>query len=437
MIKYIQNNFGDESMGHSLREKILEGIKKGELENIPGLINEMIQKNLTEDLYLLADDLYAIGFYPEVKQIVQFLLTEYPDDDNLKVLLAEILFEDGQDLDALSLIQSITNDSEAYLSALLVEADYYESQSLPEVSINKLKEAKAIYPDESVIDFALAEIYMSTGQYGQAIAMYESLIDMGYDDFGEINLLGRLGTAYSAIGEFETGQKYLSEASESEESNEYLFQSVLLHFQAEDYQKVVQKAEKLLKRDPYYTSVYPIIVMSFMHLNQTEKAFIWAENGIQFDHTNPDLYILLAQLLDSLGEKEKALKAYRQSYEIDPEDDGAFIAYLEYLDEHEEAADIIAMIQSSKEELQTIPRVIWIWARAYNALEDYEQAQEKFDEADLYLHDSIPFLKDYLQFLIEDGQRQKARDIATIIAQAEPDNSSIYYLLQEFDDEVR
>ncbi len=46
-------------------------------------------------------------------------------------------------------------------AALLLEADLYQLQGMPEVSERKLLQAKELLPDEVIIDFALGELYLS------------------------------------------------------------------------------------------------------------------------------------------------------------------------------------------------------------------------------------------------------------------------------------
>lgn len=422
-------------MSQSLRDQILEHVKNGQMDDLDQLIDESLTKSKPDELYALLDDLYAIGFYPEVKRIAEHLMAEFPDDDQLRVLIAEINFEDGNDMEALAMIQDIKTDSSAYLSAVMVEADYYQSQGLPEVSIYKLKEAQKMYPDEEVIDFGLAEMYLATGQYEQAIPLYESLIEKGYDDFGEIDLSGRLGTAYSAIGEFELGQKNLSEASKTEENADYLFQSILLSYQADNDHQVVEEAERLVEMDPYYTSVYPIAISSYLRMNDIDKALEWANKGLEYDHLNADLYLLLGKIYTQLGQSERAREAYKQALGIDSENEEVFLSYLEYLESEEDYDQILSLLSESKAEFQTTPRAIWIWAVAYNECEEFDHAREKFEEASLYLDDSVPFLNDYLAFLIEDGQHSKAKTIAQKILDQEPDHTDAQYWLENLDEE--
>lgn len=422
-------------MSQSLRDRILDHVKNGQMDELDQLIGESLTKSKSDELYTLMDDLYAIGFYSEVKRIAKHLMLEFPDDDQLRVLIAEINFEDGNDMEALAMIQDINTDSLAYLSAVMVEADYYQSQGLPEVSIHKLKEAQKMYPDEEVIDFGLAEMYLATGQYEQAIPLYKSLIERGYDDFGEIDLSGRLGTSYSAIGEFELGQKNLSEASETEENADYLFQSILLSHQADNDHQVVAQSEKLIEMDPYYTSIYPIAISSYLRMNNVDQALEWANKGLEYDHLNADLFLQLGKIYIQLDQKDQAREAYKQALEIDSENEEVFLTYLDYLASEEDYDQILSLLSASKAEFQTTPRAIWHWAVAYNECEKFDHAREKFKEASLYLDDSVPFLNDYLAFLIEDGNRTKAKEIARKILDQEPDHADAQYWLENLLDE--
>src|SRR5699024_12059727 len=52
--------------------------------------------------------------------------------------------------------------------ALLILADLYQVLGMTEVSEAKLKEAARILPDESLIEFALAELYFSINKFDEA-----------------------------------------------------------------------------------------------------------------------------------------------------------------------------------------------------------------------------------------------------------------------------
>jgi tetratricopeptide (TPR) repeat protein len=73
--------------------------------------------------------------------------------------LAEIAMENDQIDEAFDYLDRISSESPFYPRALLISADLYQLIGIPEVSEAKLVEAQKLLPQESLIRFALAELY--------------------------------------------------------------------------------------------------------------------------------------------------------------------------------------------------------------------------------------------------------------------------------------
>src|SRR5699024_2721167 len=156
--------------------------------------------------------LFQLGFLEETKRVYNHLIDINPSDDELKIYLAEIEIEDGQELEALELLHSIDQTSSSYSQSLLVQADYYHLNGLPEVSIQKLEEAEEVLPEEPVVKFALAEVYFTTAEYQLAANYYEVLIDGNVEEVAGTLINARLGNAYLMLGNYEKAIENLNEA---------------------------------------------------------------------------------------------------------------------------------------------------------------------------------------------------------------------------------
>ena len=183
-------------------EKVLDEIEKGNYEEARKHFGWSLRKDSDDMIYSLAEELYSLGFSNMAKRAYQTLLERYPDEDSLKTALADIAISEGEDDEALEYLSSITPDSEAYLQALLVSADLYQTQGMFEVSEQKLLQALDLAPDEEIIRFALAELYYNIKQYKQAIPIYLDLIKQGNFSISQVNLVQRLGMSYALSGQF-------------------------------------------------------------------------------------------------------------------------------------------------------------------------------------------------------------------------------------------
>src|SRR5699024_11486721 len=117
--------------------------------------------------------------------------------------LTEIAIENDQTDEALELLQEISKEDDIYPPALFILADLYQVLGMTEVSEAKLKEAARILPDESLIEFALAELYFSINKFDEAQFIYHRLLAKGETAINNVSLQERLGTSLSLIGKFE------------------------------------------------------------------------------------------------------------------------------------------------------------------------------------------------------------------------------------------
>src|SRR5699024_12550689 len=124
-------------------EKVIEAIQTGNLDEVDQLIELALGADDEETLYLHGNTLFQLGFLEETKRVYNHLIDINPSDDELKIYLAEIEIEDGNELEALELLHSIDRNSSSYSQSLLVQADYYHLNGLLEVSIQKLEEARS------------------------------------------------------------------------------------------------------------------------------------------------------------------------------------------------------------------------------------------------------------------------------------------------------
>src|SRR5690625_2767932 len=126
--------------------------------------------------YTIAELYLQWGLNEKAQSILQDLLHRYPEENDIKIMLADIYIGLEDDQSAINLLSEIDANDPSYLQALLQMADLYEAQGLFEVAELKLLEAKQINPNEPIIDFALGEFLFSIGEYNRATTYYEKKI---------------------------------------------------------------------------------------------------------------------------------------------------------------------------------------------------------------------------------------------------------------------
>ena len=82
----------------------------------------------------------------------------------------------------------------------------------------------ALLPDEPILDYALAQLYHSIGEYKKAIPIYEELSYGNGEIASATQLNFFLGDCHNAIGEFETALQYLEKIPADEHFPDSYFQ---------------------------------------------------------------------------------------------------------------------------------------------------------------------------------------------------------------------
>ena len=392
-------------------EIVIAEIQKGNLDVVEENLELAINYDDEDTLFLLGNTLYQLGFLIETRKVYTYLLEKNPADDELKIYLAEIDIEDGNELEALDLLHSIDETSPIYPQSLLVQADYYQLNGLPEVSIQKLSEAEQLLPEEPIIMFALAEIFYTTADYQRAIHYYEKLTLQGQDEVAGTLLSERLGNAYMLIGKYSDAIDYFDEALSFRENPEIYYQLGLVYVQQTEWTKAIEPLEKAKILDPSLSGAYFVLSEVYEQQNNYEKALEEINEGISQNELNVDFYFKAAELSTKLNDEANAQKYYEEAIGIAPDSDRAYLKYADYLNYMGSFEEAIDLLNHAGETTKQVPEALWILATAHNNMENYDKARDYFADALQYLSEDLDFLKEYAFFLREDGQTEKMREI--------------------------
>lgn len=412
----------------SYSNKMIEAIQNEDLTKAADYLHLALEHDQTEELYALTETLFDLGFLEETKTVALHLL-EKEQDDAMKLTLAELAIEEGKELEAFDWIDQVEKNSPYYPQALLVSADYYQVLDLPEVSRQKLKEAKTLLPEEPVIDFALGELYFSSGEYRDAITSYEELLIKNHTEFAGISIYSRLGNAYGAIGEWEEAEDYLKEAIELQETSDHLFQLGYIYFQQKEYDKANDLFLKIKELDPSYTSVYVFLAEGYIQQNKEKEALEIVKDGLYYDKENASLYSMGAEAAVKLGDEEAAEDYYGKAIERDPENISLVLHLTNLLLSQDRHDDALIWLEDKLNSGEEDPQLYWNSALAYNETEDFSKAKEYYEKAYPYLKDNAGYLKDYALFLREEGDQDAFRKVVQNYLELNPSDIDMIELI--------
>lgn len=405
-------------------EKMLSAIEAQDLVQAEQWFEKALLEDSDSILLDLAEYLESIGFFLQAKRIYNKLAPLYPQ---VNLNLAAIASEDGDLEEAFGYLEEISSNDPWYVNALLIKADLYQMDGLPDVAREKLVEASQL-SDDPIITFGMAEIDFELGNFTQAIKEYASLDNRTIYEQTGISTYQRIGVSYASLGKFEAAIEFLQKAIELEYDESTVFELAVILYDQEYYQKANLYFKQLDTLSPDFEGYEYIYALSLHADHQAEAALFIAQKGLNKNPFDSQLALLASQVSYELHDTEKA-----ESYLLDAWDNADDLEEIAlrltnlYL-EQERYEDILALEDQDWDNVLTR----WNIARSYQALEDIEKARELYGELHRDLRDNPEFLEEYIYLLRECGELERAKQEAQHYLSLVPDDSA----MQEFYDSL-
>ncbi len=387
-----------------------------------------------EEKVLLAELYFQWGIVDLALEIMEELHFLYEEESQLAIFLAEIYIDLDREEDAIQILNKISTSDEAYPQVLLLLADLYQMQGLMEVSEQKLKEAKRLLPKESVIDFAFAELYFHQGKYQKAVSYYEEVLKDRSDIQG-VHIAARLAESLSLSGAFEEALEYYEQAVRDNPEPNTIFGYGVTAYQGGFYKTAIKQLLYLKDIDKDFTSLYLYLAKSYEHEEMITESLEVIQEGIKADEYNKELFVYGGKIAIKAGQISLAEQFLREALALDPGhvEAGSTLTKLFLQDEkYDEVIDLIEEISKYEEE---IPEFNWDLARAYHQKEQYIEALNYYERAYNFFKERPDFLEEYGYFLLEDGKREKGKEILKELLQLDRTNVEIEEILMQLEEE--
>ncbi|WP_163537651.1 tetratricopeptide repeat protein [Gracilibacillus sp. YIM 98692] len=408
-------------------EDAIQMIQSGEVEKGLHILNDLAKESNTQEKLEIAHIYIELGVQDEAKRLLEEILSIEPGNDDAKVLLADILIDDHEDEQAITVLNEINEASEIYLQALLQLADLYQAQGLFEVAEEKLLQAKNKEPEEKIIDFALGELLFSIGEYQKATIYYEKVLQEA-EEFGGVNIRARLAECYAINGAFEAAFEHFQ--SLETDDPETLFRYGFMAFKSERFEIAIQVWESLIEKELEYPSVYLYLAKAYYEEGLIQEAYETAQAGVEMDPYNKEMWLEAGKISLKYGNHERAFEYTEQALTLDTEYQEALLFLVEAYKQHE-AYDRIIQVLTEKVELESLDGIFyWELAKAYNEEELFKKALNAYQSAYNKMRADADFLKDYAYFLIEEGRTDKAIDIFQSYLKLEPSDFEVQAFLE-------
>ena len=421
----------------SIVEQIQNALEKQELEKVYSLFHQFMEEvteDKIEELVELAAFSASSGFFDEARQ-AYLLLTQFePEESAWTILLAEILVNQGEYDQALSVLYDIPEDNQNYPSVLVILSELYKAQGYYDVAERKLLLAKELAPEEVILDFYLGTLLFESGSMERSAQYLERFLKNPTEETGEENRARELLVEASLeIGNDEPLQELVSDEGLESASNELLMTIAKHDVQVGNYDHAEKLYQEILSRDEEHYEALLGISHIQMYKHEYLKAIMSLSKITETYPYEKDPFFSLGVSYLSIGQMEKGQEALKQAYELSPESFEIMQAYTEvllYQEEFEEVQDILA---TEIEEGLENGQIFYLMARAKEGLEEFEEALEFYQKASAELEDSVEFIVDYVRFLREEGRVAEAKEWLEHGQNLEPLNEDLQELQQYFE----
>ena len=406
----------------SKSEQMLSALQEQDLALADRYFEQALTTDSEEELLDLADYLESIGFFPQAKRIFEKLAPDYPAS---YISLAAIASDDGDLEQAFAYLEEIQPGSDWYVAALLAKADLYQLEGLPDVAREKLAQAAEL-TDEPLVTSGLAEIDLELGDFSQAIKEYAQLDNRTIFEQTGVSTYQRIGVCYASLGKFAAAIEFLEKAVELEYDDATVYELATILADQEEYQKANLYFKQLDTLSPDFEGYEYGYALSLHAEHRTAEALTLAQQGLAKNPFETRLLLLASQLSYELHD-EKAAENYLLQAQEDADDLEEIALRLTtlYL-EQERYEDILEFAEQEVDNALTR----WNLARAYQALENLEKAEELYNQLARELQDNPEFLEQYVYLLRELGRFEEAKRAAASYLRLVPDDASMQELYE-------
>ncbi|NSL52283.1 tetratricopeptide repeat protein [Calidifontibacillus erzurumensis] len=410
-------------MNEKLQEAI-ELVNTGEVEKGLTIVKKLVKDADDEQKLQIAELYFKWGFLDEAKALFSKLLRLYPNEGLLYIYLAEIAIDQDQEEEAIQLLEKIKKDDPAYLQSLVLMADMFQMQGLDEAAEQKLLQAKKLAPNEAIIDLGLGQFYASIGEYNKAIPFFEKLIEVNAElENTNVNLL--LAEAYVHTGRFEDALECYAEGLKEQIELNSLFNFGFVAYQLERYELAIAKWNEVKVLDPDYIPVYLYMAKAYEQIGSLKESYETAEEGLKHDPDYKELLVFAAKMAMKLEKHEKVEDYLKKAIAIDPGYIEALTLLGSYYLFHEEYDEVVSLYEQAIEMDEYDPQFEWDLAEAKKQLDRYKDALNHYESAYTSFKENIQFLRDFAYFLLELGDRKRAKEMFVRILELDPSNSDI------------
>ena len=399
--------------------KLIDDINLQKIEHIETRVNDVLDSKNDDALFILGETLYNFGLVPQGLEVFRTLYHRYPDESEILIYFIEGLMSEGQTDEALEYLSQVTLSTER----LMLEADLYQQINMLEVALDKLDQAAELEPNDPIIQFARAELLYYDGQYLQASAAYDALLETGESEVNGVNLFSRLADCSLQSGNYSDAIRFYDSLLEDEMTSEDYMKKAIAYEKNDIPNEAITLMQSLLSKDPDYLQGYFYLQQLYEGQHQFAEAIETGKEGLRLSQFYKELMLSTGQLALDHGDANEGVQLLLQALEVDNSYQAPLITLSQLYRAEEDYTALIQLLQYVDEE-DLDPEFMWHLAFALGQEERDKEAQHFFELAAQTLSTQVDFLVDYYEYLIEIGQTDQAIALLKQLLELEPDNDT-------------
>lgn len=400
--------------------RIIDKLRQGSYpeEDLNYILNSLEQFHSDESLealFLLGDALQQAGLDYQARQVFLHLNDNVDHDDYVISYLVDSYISEARLDDALTLI----NNSPETPTVLMLKSEIFQQMNLNDVAVRLLFEAKTM-TDDIIIDFALAELYYTTGDLEEAIRFYETVLNEGLEEVNGIIISLRLADINLNLLNFDDARAYFDNVPDESYGNEDFYKEALLEYNLKEYDRAKTLLEKVLDNEPYFINAYILLMNIYETEHNLDEALETMLRYLRENDKNALVYFHIGRLYFRQNKPEEAIEHFSLATSLDEDYDDAYLMLFESIlktgetktiDDYVKHLDINSLSGES----------IYLLAKIEAENENDDKAIKYYEDAESLIGDSSEFYADYYYYLTEINHPNKKNVLEKLI-KLEPDN---------------
>lgn len=404
---------------------LLEALEHQDLEAVQAAFDQLLQESSQDQQFEMALYLEEMGFYDQAQILYEKVKEAYPE---AYLSLAQMASQEGRTEEAFAYLEEIPETSDWYLASLLVKADLYQAEGLTDVAREKLMEAQEL-SDDPIIVFGIAELEFELGHYHAAIQSYASLDNREIYALTGISTYQRIALSYASLGKMEAAIEFLEKAIELEYDDKSVHELALLLLETGRAQRALDYFRQLEALSPDMMGFEWGYARALKEEHQLDQALRVAEAGLKKNPFDENLMLLASQLAYEVHDLESSKAYLLKALEIAEDLEEVYLRLSNLYLEEEEFQELVDRIPKDVDSVLTK----WNIAKAFQALEEDEEAFELYQSLNADLKDNPEFLEEYAYQLRQIGQREEAVEVARAYLTMVPDDLGMQEFLDSLD----